>query len=91
MHWVTVKSSSDLTIFLQAIREQPSARVVNAIEASVSKYIQVRAILFKDIESMLDCQSNNICGGSVKSIENNEMGSVYSICLFRNCSLLYLK
>lgn len=64
----------------QAIGEQPSARVVNAIEASLSKYIQVGAILFKGIQAPLHRQSNNIHGGSVKSIKNNnEVSSVHAV------------
>lgn len=66
-HWFTVKSSSDLTVFLQAIGEQPSARVVNAIEAPLSKYIHVGAILFKKIESVLHRLSTDIHGGFVKA------------------------
>lgn len=72
IHWVTAKSGSDLTMFLQAMGEQPSARVVNATEASLSKYIQVRAISFKEkgLQSLLHRQSNNIIhGGSVKGIK----------------------
>lgn len=55
-HWVIVKSRSHFTMFLQAIGEQPSARVVNAIEANTSK-------------SVLDWHSNNLCSESVKSIK----------------------
>lgn len=35
------------------IGAQPSVRVVNSVEASLSKYIPVRAILFKEIQAML--------------------------------------
>lgn len=38
---VTVKSISNLTVFLQAVGTQPSVRVVSAAEASLSKYIAV--------------------------------------------------
>lgn len=69
---VTVKSSSDTTIFLEAIGEQPSVRVVNAIEASLNKYIQVRAILFKKIQSTVHWQSNNIHSGSMKSLKKKK-------------------
>lgn len=79
-------------MFLQATGEQPSVRVVNAVEASLSKYIQVRAILSKEIQSMLHQQSNNIHGGSVKSIKNNEevccVHTVLALCAETeaNCS-----
>lgn len=50
-------------MFLRAIEERPSVRIVNAVKASLSKYTQVRAILSKEIQSVLTQQS----GGSVES------------------------
>lgn len=47
-------------MFLLAIEEQPSVRVENAVGASLSKYVQVMFILFKEIHSVLHHPSSNI-------------------------------
>lgn len=46
--------------------------MVNAIEAPLSKYIHVGAILSKEIQSVLHRLSGNIHGGFVKSKLNKE-------------------
>ena len=56
-------------MLLQAIEEQSSVMGVNAVEASLCKYTQVRVIHFKEIYPMLCHPSKDTHDKCLKSIQ----------------------